>query len=95
MAIEIGNIHVEYHPCIGENELNNCANAAKPAILTIIAMKAAILFGEPSYTSGLQKWNGTAETLNNNPTETSISPALTKIGNSPKCSLNEVRNNIS
>ena len=37
-------------------------------ILAIIATKVVTTVGIASYTSGLQKWNGAAETLNKNPT---------------------------
>jgi hypothetical protein len=36
--------------------------------LAIIATKVVTTVGIASYTSGLQKWNGAAETLNKNPT---------------------------
>ena len=34
--------------------------------------------GDPSYTSGLHMWNGTAATLNARPTRTSESPVASK-----------------
>jgi hypothetical protein len=36
-------------------------------IFGIIATKVVTIVGIASYTSGLQKWNGAAEILNNNP----------------------------
>jgi hypothetical protein len=38
-------------------------------ILAIIATKVVTIVGIASYTSGLQKWKGAAETLNKNPTD--------------------------
>ena len=38
-------------------------------IFAIIATKVVTMVGMASYTSGLQKWNGAAETLNKNPTD--------------------------
>jgi hypothetical protein len=37
--------------------------------LAIIATKVVTMVGIASYTSGLQKWKGAAETLNKNPTD--------------------------
>ena len=34
-----------------------------------MATKVVTMVGIPSYTSGLQKWKGAAETLNKNPTD--------------------------
>jgi len=53
---------------------NKRKNAAKPAVLTTVDMKAVISVGEPSYTSGVQKWNGAAPTLKQRPTIISITP---------------------
>src|SRR5258706_15836419 len=44
------------------------SSPAKPAALDATERKAATGTGEPSYGSGAQKWNGTADTLNPNPT---------------------------
>jgi hypothetical protein len=41
----------------------------KIEIFAIIATKVVTIVGIPSYTSGLQKWKGAAETLNKNPTD--------------------------
>ena len=46
------------------------SNPAKPAALDATARNAATGTGAPSYVSGAQNWNGTAETLNANPTTT-------------------------
>ena len=49
-----------------------CTNPNKKIkidILAIIATKVVTIVGIASYTSGLQKWNGAAETLNKNPTD--------------------------
>ena len=45
--------------------------------MAIIATKVVTMVGIASYTSGLQKWNGAALTLNKNPTENIISERLT------------------
>ena len=37
--------------------------------LTIVAMNEVNTVGAPSYTSGVQKWNGAAETLKLNETK--------------------------
>ena len=39
-------------------------NAPKAPNFTTAAMKPVTMCGLPSYTSGLQKWKGTAPTLN-------------------------------
>ena len=38
-------------------------------IFAIIATKVVTTVGIASYTSGLQKWKGAADTLNKNPTD--------------------------
>ena len=38
-------------------------NNAKPAAFGATERYAVIVVGDPSYTSGVQKWNGTAEIL--------------------------------
>jgi len=38
-------------------------------IFAIMATKVVTIVGIASYTSGLQKWKGAAETLNKNPTD--------------------------
>src|SRR5215207_4280696 len=52
-------------------ERNTRANAAKAAVFTPVDMNAVTAGGAPSYASGVHMWNGTAETLNANPTRTS------------------------
>ena len=47
-----------------ENKRRKAANAA---VLTTVDMNAVNGVGEPSYTSGAQKWNGAAATLNARP----------------------------
>src|SRR5689334_12318291 len=44
------------------------ARPQKAATLTADDMNTTAGVGEPSYTSGLQEWNGTAATLNPSPT---------------------------
>src|SRR5687768_113770 len=51
--------------------------AANAATFPTDAMKADVGVGAPSYTSGVQKWNGTAEILNARPTISSATPAST------------------
>ncbi len=43
-------------------------NAANAAAFTPVDMKPVTEDGAPSYASGVHMWNGTAETLNANPT---------------------------
>ena len=47
--------------------MNSLAKPRKAAALTAVAMKAVTGVGAPSYTSGAQLWNGTAETLKPKP----------------------------
>ncbi len=44
---------------------------AKPATFTPDAIHATLGLGAPWYTSGVQKWNGTAATLKPKPTRSS------------------------
>jgi hypothetical protein len=53
------------------------STAANAAALPTEAMNAVTLVGEPSYTSGVHTWNGTAATLNPRPTISSAIPART------------------
>ena len=53
--------------------------AAKPAALLATARKPPTDAGAPAYTSGAQKWNGTAEILNAKPANTSTA-ATTNMG---------------
>src|ERR1700736_5690352 len=48
--------------------------APNAAILVAEAMKPVIGVGAPWYTSGIHEWNGTAPTLNSNPTVRSATP---------------------
>src|SRR5918999_6172049 len=53
----------------GSNACRNTrTNAANAAAFTPVDMKAVTIVGAPSYASGVHMWNGTAETLNANPT---------------------------
>ena len=49
--------------------------AANAAVLPTDAMKPLTGVGAPSYTSGVQKWNGTAATLKARPTSNIATPA--------------------
>src|SRR5215510_10873486 len=56
-------------PCIGSSvERNTRANAANAAAFTAVDMNAVTTVGAPSYASGVHMWNGTADTLKQNPT---------------------------
>src|SRR6185369_9577045 len=44
------------------------AKAANAAAFTPVDMNAVTIVGAPSYASGVHMWNGTADTLNANPT---------------------------
>ena len=48
------------------------------AALTIVAINEVNTVGAPSYTSGVQKWNGAAETLNAIENIRSNNPAINK-----------------
>src|SRR5216117_2427538 len=53
----------------GSNAARNTrANAANAAALTPVDMKPVTAGGAASYASGVHMWNGTADTLNANPT---------------------------
>src|SRR4030088_518326 len=47
---------------------NTRANAANAAAFTPVDMNPVTAGGAPSYASGVHMWNGTADTLNPNPT---------------------------
>ena len=51
------------------------ASRANAAVFTPAAMKAVTGVGAPSYTSGVQAWNGTAATLKATPAATRPRPA--------------------
>src|SRR5262249_471753 len=53
------------------------ASAANAATFTPAAMKAVMVVGAPSYTSGIQPWNGTIATLKPKPTRRSARPSST------------------
>src|SRR5437764_13601100 len=48
--------------------------APNAATLVHAAMKAVTGVGAPWYTSGVQEWNGIADTLNSRPTATIVTP---------------------
>src|SRR6202521_208427 len=50
---------------------NTRTNAANAAAFTPVDMKPVTAGGAPSYASGVHIWNGTADTLNANPTSSS------------------------
>src|SRR5688572_19255080 len=51
------------------NAMNiSTSRPTNPPIFDAVERNAATGAGEPSYVSGAQKWNGTAEILNANPT---------------------------
>src|ERR1700736_921414 len=54
--------------------VNTRMNAANAATFVATLMKVVTFVGEPWYTSGDQKWNGAAVTLNPNPTIISATP---------------------
>ncbi len=60
--------------------LNNWYKAAKLAAFTTVDMNIVKMVGAPSYTSGVQKWNGAAEILNKKPTKINNTPFERKIG---------------
>ena len=53
---------------------NKRINAAKPAVLATVLINAVISVGDPSYTSGVQKWNGATPILKQNPINIRIIP---------------------
>src|SRR3954468_23030884 len=59
---------------------------AMPAILGAAAKNAVTGVGEPSYTSGVHIWNGTAEILNAMPAATKTRPKITPLPTLP-CSV--------
>ena len=59
---------------------NKSINKAKIDIFGTIAIYVVTIVGTPSYTSGDQKWNGAALTLNRNPTKRIINPKSIKSG---------------
>jgi hypothetical protein len=65
------------HSCLACGSATNRKRpiAANDAAFTPVDMYAVIGVGAPSYTSGLQTWNGAAATLNPSPTSSIASPA--------------------
>src|SRR5687767_5797724 len=56
--------------------LNNLMKAINAAAFTIVAIKDVKTVGAPSYTSGVQKWNGAADTLNDIENMSNTTPAI-------------------
>ncbi|CPU38555.1 Uncharacterised protein [Mycobacteroides abscessus] len=54
------------------------SSAPNAAIFVVAAMNAVTGVGAPWYTSGTQKWNGTAPTLNSSPTDNMATPSSRK-----------------
>ena len=61
-----------------ELEANNLMKAKKAAAFTIVDMKEVNTLGAPSYTSGVQKWKGAADTLKDIAANKIKSPATCK-----------------
>src|ERR1039457_4467180 len=55
---------------------NNRMKATKAAPFTTVAINEVNTVGAPSYTSGVQKWNGAAETLKDNDTINNNKPTI-------------------
>src|SRR6185295_12800490 len=73
VAAAISQIASVQLPRNGSNpDRNTRTNAANAAAFTPVDMNAVTAGGAPSYASGVHMWNGTADTLNANPTR--ISP---------------------
>ena len=62
MAVSVGS-HTPWAAAAGKACTSSLRKAAKPAVFTTVLMKAVKKVGVPSYTSGVQKWNGAADTL--------------------------------
>src|SRR5687767_376885 len=70
--------------CIGSSaERNTRTNAANAAALTPVDMNAVTIVGAPSYASGVHMWNGTADTLNANPTASRPTASSATVGGAP------------
>jgi hypothetical protein len=63
-------------PAPAKTTMSRRASTAKAAVFTPAAMKAVTGVGAPSYTSGVQRWNGTAAILKASPAPTSPSPTV-------------------
>src|SRR5262245_41656948 len=60
-------------PRSGSNAARNTrTNPANAAALTPVDMNPVTAGGAPSYASGVHMWNGTADTLNANPTSSRL-----------------------
>src|SRR6266545_3673068 len=57
----------------------SCRRPANPAAFDATDRKAATGIGDPSYVSGAQNWNGTAETLKANPVTTNRIAARARV----------------
>src|SRR4051794_7275796 len=67
--------HTSWRPRKPTN--SSCMIATNPAAFDATDRNAVIGVGAPSYVSGAQVWNGTAEILNPNPTSTNTMPSVT------------------
>src|SRR5690606_3256953 len=56
--------------CPAKTTISTRSSTANPAALEAVERKPATAVGAPSYTSGAQKWKGTAEILKPKPTST-------------------------
>src|ERR1700756_999763 len=63
------------------------SSTANAAAFGAVDMNPTTGAGAPSYTSGVQTWNGAAATLNPRPTNISAIAANTSISTGPDCSL--------
>ena len=63
------------------------ANRPIAATLGAVAKNAVTGVGEPSYTSGVHMWNGTAETLNAMPEIRNTNPKSRPSDVSPDCAV--------
>jgi hypothetical protein len=70
---EMAVVHVS--PSAGSATMRMRSRAAKPPTLEPTDMKAVTTVGEPSYTSGVHIWKGTAAILKPKPTRISAAPA--------------------
>jgi hypothetical protein len=68
----MGYTHVPY--MVPNGPESNWYKAAKLAAFTTVDINIVKIVGAPSYTSGVQKWNGAAEILNKKPTKINNTP---------------------
>ena len=59
-----------------KNIFKQADEGKNPATFTMVLIKEVKTVGEPSYTSGVQKWKGAAETLKERATINSTSPVV-------------------